>query len=89
MNRATDTVRKRRQKVLDPIDLADTAHARKGFALYGGGPFYVDVDQLEASGYVVVSNRYLARLENVAKSTFAFLEGEFDQETLMEELTDG
>jgi len=52
-------------------------------------PFSVTPDEIENSGYAVISQRYLARLEFIAATTFAFLDHRMDQETFMEELTNG
>ena len=48
---------------------------------------FVSPGEIEGNGYAVVSQDYLARLEMVAHSSFAFLGGEIDFETLHEELT--
>ncbi len=48
---------------------------------------FVSPSEIEGNGYAVVSQDYLARLEMVAHSSFAFLGGEIDFETLHEELT--
>lgn len=52
-------------------------------------PFSVTPEEIETAGYAVISQRYLARLEFIAATTFAFLDKRMDEEAFMEELTNG
>ena len=59
----------------------------EGLVELHGRTLYVTPDEIEDSGYAVVSQRYLERLEFVAAHLFSFLEGDFDEDILREEIT--
>lgn len=83
--------RRELQRLLDEEVLRAKAQTgptnNEGLIELRGRNLYVTPDEIEDSGYAVVSQQYLGRLEYIAAHTFSFLEGDVDEITLREELT--